>query len=228
MAADTQATGLTYSVDLALCVDATGTMSPVIELVKGNALRFVDDVAQTLSAKQKRVDALRVRTIVFRDLHEDGDAALSASPFFVLPGQRGEFAGLLRSVRAHGGGDEPESGLEALATAMRWAWARVADRKRHVVVVWTDASAHRLEDASRRGTPGYPQNLPRDWAELSTLWAGGMDRFAKRLLIYAPDVAPWTDIQEEWESVVHIVSQAGRGLSEFDYADVLGTIANSI
>ncbi len=221
--------GLTYSVDLALCIDATGSMSPVIELVKGNALRFHGDVMRAMAAKQKRIDRLRARVIVFRDLHEDGDEALVASGFYELPDQQAAFAAFLAPLRAHGGGDEPESGLEALATAMRSEWVRGGERRRHVSVMWTDASAHRLEDARHRGTPGYPAGLPRSFAELGALWEGsGMDRSAKRLLVYAPDVAPWTEIQGGWENVVHIVSRAGQGLGELDYADVLEVIANSI
>ena len=221
--------GLTYSVDLALCIDATGSMSPVIELVKANALRFHGDVLRAMTSKQKRIDELRARVVVFRDLHEDGADALAASPFYPLPRSRAEFAAFLAPVSAHGGGDEPESGLEALATAMRSDWVRSGDRRRHVLVMWTDACAHRLEDAVRRATPGYPRGLPRSFAALSAAWEGElMDRTAKRLLLYAPDVAPWTDIQESWESVVHIVSRAGQGLGEVDYAEVLETIANSI
>ncbi len=221
--------GLTYAVDLALCIDATGSMSPVIDLVKGNALRFHGDVMRAMAAKQKRIDRLRARVIVFRDLHEDGDDALLASAFYELPAQQAAFAAFLAPLRAHGGGDEPESGLEALAIAMRSDWVRAGDRRRHVAVMWTDASAHRLEDARRRDTPGYPPGLPRSFAELAALWEGrAMDRASKRLLIYAPDVAPWTDIQGGWENVVHIVSRAGQGLGELDYADVLEVIANSI
>jgi hypothetical protein len=221
--------GLTYSVDLALCIDATGSMAPAIDMVKGNALRFHGDVTRAMIAKHKRIDRLRARAIVFRDLHEDGEDALVASRFYDLPAEQAAFAGFLSPLRAHGGGDEPESGLEALATAMHSDWVRGGDRRRHVVVAWTDAPAHRLEDAARRRAGGYPRGLPGSFAELSGLWEGrAMDRTAKRLLLYAPDVAPWTDIQNGWENVVHIVSRAGQGLGELDYADVLEVIANSI
>ncbi len=221
--------GLNYSVDLALCIDATGSMSPILELVKGNALRFHDDVTRAMADKRKRVDHLRARAIVFRDLHEDGADALLASPFFELPEQRRDLASFLAPVRASGGGDEPESGLEALASAIRSAWVRSGDRRRHVIVLWTDASAHRLEDARRRGTSGYPRAFPGSFAEMTALWEGHeMDRSAKRLLMYAPDAYPWNDVQETWENVVHVVSRAGQGLQELDYAEVIEVIANSI
>lgn len=221
--------GLQYAVDLALCIDATGSMSPVIDLVKSHVLRFFDDLNEAMQRKQKRISQLRARIIVFRDLHVDGTQALLASPFFVLPDERAAFAAFIAPVRASGGGDEPESGLEALAVAIRSDWVRTGDKRRHVVVVWTDASAHRLEDAVAAGTYGYPTGLPASFAELTACWEGeGMDPGAKRLLIYAPDAYPWNDIQAGWENVAHVVSRAGEGLGEHDYADVIEVIANSV
>ncbi|HUZ62992.1 MAG TPA: hypothetical protein VMU82_04680 [Acetobacteraceae bacterium] len=224
-----QREGLSYSVDLALCVDATGSMSPVIDLVKENALRFYDDVMRSMAHKQKRINDLRTRVIVFRDLHVDGSEAIIASPFFKLPDERSGLADFVGTISASGGGDEPESGLEALAEAIRSDWVRTGDRRRHVVVLWTDASAHRLEDATKRATPGYPTDMPGSFGEITALWEGQkMDRAAKRLLIYAPDAYPWNDIQGAWENVVHIVSKAGQGLQEVDYSGVIEVIANSI
>jgi hypothetical protein len=221
--------GLTYSVDLALCIDATGSMSALIDLVKTNALGFYDDVMRAMAHKQKRITHLRARIIVFRDLHVDGDDALLASPFFELPRDQEKLAAFVAPVRPSGGGDEPESGLEALAVAIKSDWVRTGDRRRHVVVLWTDASAHRLEDASRRGTAGYPSDLPASFADITAMWEGQeMDRAAKRLMLYAPDAYPWNDVQSAWENVVHIVSKAGQGLDEVDYSDVLEVIANSI
>jgi hypothetical protein len=62
--------------------------------------------------------------------------------------------------------------LEALAVAIKSDWVRTGDRRRHVVVLWTDASAHRLEDASRRGTAGYPSDLPASFADITAMWEG--------------------------------------------------------
>ncbi len=229
MQSEAQSSGLTYAVDLALCLDATGSMSPVLQLVKSNALRFHGDVMGAMRAKQKRIDRLRARVIVFRDLFEDGEDALDTSGFFSMPEDEAAFAEFLEPVRAHGGGDEPESGLEALAIAMRSPWVRAGDRRRHIVVLWTDASAHPLEAAARRRERTFPGGMPENFAELCALWEGGaMDRSAKRLLLYAPDIAPWTEIQDCWENVVHIVSRAGNGLGELEYSEVLEVIANSI
>ena len=67
----------------------------------------------------------------------------------------------------------------------------------------------------------------KTFSELSALWEN-LDLSSRRLLVYAPDVAPWTDMQTSWENVVHVVSKAGQGLGELDYAEILEVIANSI
>jgi hypothetical protein len=82
---------LSYAVDIVFCIDVTGSMSPIIDQVKANALRFYDDVQSNLTAKGKNVDQLRVRVIAFRDFVADGAAALAESPFFTLPGERASF-----------------------------------------------------------------------------------------------------------------------------------------
>jgi hypothetical protein len=175
-----------------------------------------------MARKQKQVSRLRVRVIVFRDFSFDGANALIASPFFDLPDGQESFVEFITLIRAGGGGDEPESGLEALATAIGSPWVRIGDRRRHVVVLWTDASAHRLEDAAIDRPPGYPPGLPASFAKLTDMWEGQeMDPAAKRLLIYAPDAYPWNEIQSGWENTVHIVSEPGGGLQEIDFREVL-------
>jgi hypothetical protein len=60
--------GLNYAVDIVFCIDVTGSMTPIIDQVKENALRFYDDVQSNLTAKGKNVDQLRVRVIGFATL----------------------------------------------------------------------------------------------------------------------------------------------------------------
>ena len=67
---------LDYGVDIVFCIDVTGSMTPILDAVKANALRFYEDVQTNLTAKGKIVDELRVRVVAFRDLVADGEAAL--------------------------------------------------------------------------------------------------------------------------------------------------------
>lgn len=50
---------LKYAVDLVICIDGTGSMTPVIELVKSNAIRFYQDLEDRMKDKQKNVDQFR-------------------------------------------------------------------------------------------------------------------------------------------------------------------------
>src|SRR5690349_16824340 len=75
LAAPAARRGLSYAVDIVFCIDVTGSMTPILDAVKANALRFYQDVQSNLTAKGKNVDELRVRVVAFRDLAADGEAA---------------------------------------------------------------------------------------------------------------------------------------------------------
>lgn len=99
--------GLSYAVDIVFCIDVTGSMDPIIDAVKANALGFYDDVQSNLTEKGKNVAQLRVRVIAFRDFTADGDSAVEESPFFTLPSDRAGFSEFVNGLVAQGGGDAP-------------------------------------------------------------------------------------------------------------------------
>lgn len=83
--------GLSYTVDIVMCIDCTGSMAGIMDTVKANALKFYPDLKSALEAKDKHVDTLRIKVIAFRDFYADGSEALSESPFFTLPDQQSDF-----------------------------------------------------------------------------------------------------------------------------------------
>jgi len=220
--------GLKYAVDIVFCIDSTGSMGPIIDTVKAGALRFHHDLAGVMSEKNKVIDSLRVKVICFRDYWADGSGALVESAFFTLPDEKDRFSTFVKSVHAEGGGDEPENGLEALALAIRSDWSRAGDKRRQLVVVWTDAPAHPLE---KPGKPtGYPSGLPANLDELTDMWEGQsyVSKTGKRLILHSPDADPWTPIANHWENTVHYASRAGQGMAEVTYNEILNAIANSV
>jgi von Willebrand factor type A domain len=221
--------GLSYAVDIVFCIDVTGSMTPIIDQVKSNALRFYDDVQSNLTAKGKNVDQLRVRVIAFRDFAADGAAALDESPFFTLPDERADFSEFVNGLVAEGGGDAPESGLEAVALAIDSPWTTTGDRRRQVIVVWTDQPTQTLDPSVL--PPDIASRVPADFSALTDAWEdeqGRMGSSSKRLILFAPDGPGWSDISGVWENVVHHPSQAGGGLSEVDYGTIIDSIGNSV
>ena len=221
--------GLSYAVDIVFCIDVTGSMTPIIDAVKANALGFYDDVQTNLTAKGKNVAQLRVRVVAFRDFVADGAAALEESPFYALPDERNAFSEFVNGLIAEGGGDAAESGLEAVALAVNSPWTSTGDRRRQVIVVWTDQPAHTL-DASVVPAD-LASRVPADFSALTDVWEdeqGLMGSSSKRLILFAPDGPGWSDISAVWENVVHHPSQAGGGLSEVDYGTIIDSIGNSV
>lgn len=220
-----------YPVDLVLCIDGTASMTPIIERVKERASAFHEDLSREMDAKGKMIDKLRVRVVVFRDFAFDGDSSIEASEFFSLPDQASDFARFVSGVSAHGGGDEPESGLEALAVAVQSPWNSSGVKRRQVIVVWTDASAHPLDAADGARPDLSNVSWPTDFDQMTDLWGGQegpMDASAQRLILYAPDAYPWTDMSNYWPNVIHHPSRGGEGLSDVDYRTILDVIAQSV
>jgi von Willebrand factor type A domain len=220
--------GLTYAVDIVFCIDVTGSMTPILDQVKSNALRFYDDVQRNLTEKGKNVDHLRVRIIAFRDFAADGAAAMQESSFYELPRDQANFSDFVNTLVPEGGGDAPESGLEAVALAIDSPWTTMGDRRRQVIVVWTDQPAQPLGTAL---PSEFAARVPANFSDLTDLWEneqGPMGASSKRLILFAPDGPGWSDVSGVWENVVHHPSQAGGGLSDVDYGTIIDSIGNSV
>ncbi|MBQ8922427.1 MAG: VWA domain-containing protein [Oscillospiraceae bacterium] len=221
----------TYNVDLVFVIDATGSMTDLLDLVKTNALNFYPDLMRVMEEKKKIIDALRIKVVAFRDYVEDREDAMLRTNFFNLPADDQIFRETVNSIEAFGGGDEPEDGLEALAFAIRSKWSDGGVRRRQIIVVWSDASTHPIGYA--RGAYNYPKTMAESFDELTKWWGdkkdgGYMEDNAKRLIMYTPDVPGWSDITKTWNNVIHFMSEAGRGLEEADYHQIINAIANSI
>ena len=241
-----------YYVDIVMCIDATGSMLPLLDTVKKNALNFYRDLMRTMAEKDKVVHGVRVKIIAFRDFLADGKNAIVESAFFSLPDESKEFESFVNKITPFGGGDDPEDGLEALAIAINSNWTKNGDKRRHIIIMWTDEGTHELgfgkkpengkdlpklcgisENQIRENVKYYPQNMARNYDELTDWWGdeglpGKIDNESKRLLLYAPSKEYWTNIFKDWNNVVHHIAEAGKGLEEVEYQEILDTIAGSV
>lgn len=224
-------TKVTYNVDLVFCIDATASMGDLINVVKVNAINLYQDIIQTMAQKQKVINKIRVKVIAFRDYIYDKENAMLTTRFFNLPEEADLLKNLIGQITAMGGGDDPEDGLEALAFAMRSDWDKEGMKKRHVIVVWSDAATHPL--GFGREAANYPQQMPKTFGELTAWWGskqcpGYMNNQAKRLLLFTPDKEGWKTISDTWDNVIHFPSEAGKGLQNVDYKTIIDAIANTI
>ncbi len=152
------------AVDIVFCIDATGSMEPIIKEVKSIASSFHEKLIEVYDSVDRPIDLLRIKVITFRDFNVDTDA-LAESKFFELPAETEDFQAYINGITELGGGDEPENGLEALAAAMNSDWTNEGVRRRHVIALFTDASAIKLED-SYKSHPQYPVPAPASLEEL--------------------------------------------------------------
>lgn len=224
---------LSYAVDIVFVIDVTGSMEPVLDQVRAGALSFHSELTAAMQEKNKRISALRIRTIAYRDyLYDRHEDVMLTTDFLKLPEQAEDFDEAMNLLQSFGGGDEPESGLEALSFAIHSDWERGLDRRRHIVVLFTDASAHPPEHAWHITGNLYPGVLYPNLDELTEAWeadsGGPMEFSAKRLLLYAPDVYPWNEISSSWSNTLHYLSNAGEGLADYEFRQIIDSIANSV
>ena len=220
---------LTYAVDIVFCIDVTGSMTPIIDAVKANALRFFDDVQTNLTDKGKNVDELRVRIIAFRDLSADDDGAMQESSFFTLPGEQRHLQLLRRQSRRR-----RRRRRSGIGSGSR----RPGDQLTVDVPRRPPPAGHRGVDRSS-GTPAELRSPAAGPGELRAHLLQRPDRPVGRPAgtgrsqqQAAHPVRPgrpgWSDISASWENVVHHPSQAGGGLSDVDYGTIIDSIGNSV
>ncbi|MBO4556465.1 MAG: VWA domain-containing protein [Elusimicrobiales bacterium] len=228
------------NVDIVFAVDATGSMEPLIEKVKQLTVSLKDDIEKGLEDKHRKINNLRVKVIAFRDYYVDGDGAMEESDFFILPEEEDDFRDFVSNIRAGGGGDEPESGLEALALALRSDFVQDGDKKRHIIVLFTDASAHPLEKQKDGVPSNYPANMFKNLHEFYNKWGVGqeslgmssyeeqMSRNAKRLILFAPNVYPWDEIEANFDNTIRKDMDKGNNGRDLKLDDVIALITGSI
>ena len=218
--------GMAYNIDLVMCIDGTGSMSPYIEEVKRNALSYRKKLVEQMERNDRNLAALRIKVIVFRDYAVDKNPMV-ISPFFTLSDDQNDesamFNAFVQNIEATGGGDSPENALEALAYAIKSDWSHPEGRYRQVIQLFTDAPALPLKE--RAFSKKYPNDLPADFDELTELWHSMSPR-AKRLYIFAPDAPGWNQFNE-WERTLLTYTNAGVGCGEIDIENLITMVLGS-
>lgn len=120
------------SADIVFCMDGTGSMDPCFEGVRNSLVGFVEGL-QTAA----EVD-FRLRLIAYRDRHDP--ACGTKWDIHGFTSSVSEFREQLSKIKPMGGGDAPESTLDALYLAIHSAWRPHKTYK--TIVLLTDADTH--------------------------------------------------------------------------------------
>ena len=223
-------TDIERKVDIVFCIDGTGSMSGCIDKIKENAKRFKQQFFEQMVEKKANVSSLRVRLVTFRDYGIDADP-MEMTDFFELPDDQDEFESALAGIDAHGGGDAPENGFEALYYAMKSDW-NIGPKDRQVIVLFTDADA--LELKERADESCYPADMV-DKDGLLTLWscasqdAGGLklrDKL-KRLVVYAPAGTKYQEFCNNVRRAWYVPVNMDAGLEEINFDDIISMLVAS-
>lgn len=219
-----------YYVDIVMCIDATGSMAPIIGEVKSNAMSFYQRFLDSMEENDKEVAQLRIKVIAFRDYGCDADP-MRESQFFTLPDENEAFKAFVSGIEAQGGGDAPENALEAIALALKSDWTTGGSKRRHAILVFSDAPA--LPLGARAASPQYPSGMPKDIAQLGAWWEAtdqtlGSTYQAKagRLIAFVPNAEPWTEISA-WNRYWPAFSPAGTGLEDVDIQSAIDLMVGS-
>ena len=179
--------------DIVFLIDATGSMQPAIDDLKSNIKKFFNSLSAADANGTAVVKDWRARVIGYRDVKEDGNNWYIDNPFVRDAAQ---IEAQLDALKAIGGGDEPESLLDALYKIAKFGsmpkcaqtddptkW-RYRSEAARVVVVFSDASFHPRTSLSEA------PNL--DWKEIANL---AMQE-KLRLSVYAPAMACYDDLTQ--------------------------------
>ncbi len=137
--------GANYHVDVVFCIDATESMSPIIEQVKTNAKQMPDEIMQKSEEKGKKIKTLRLKLIEYRDLVEDQTGQMVINDFTE---DASVFKGQVDKIVATGGGDYPESTFDAILNACESDWYSGQGKKRKIIIVMTDDKPREIHPTS--------------------------------------------------------------------------------
>lgn len=209
-----------FKADVVMCIDATGSMGNIINIVKRNACNFYGDLKRVSRKQGKDITEMRIKVVVFRDFMgaNSPEESLNESGFFNMPDQELDFKRNVEEIVPMGGMDIPEIGLDALALSMNSEWNESSDVKR-VIILWTDAPT--------KAPQGRGRHRLDTLSKVAEKWNSQMGD-SKAMILFAPDEATWKNVISSFDNVTLHPTMGGGGLSEYDYEEILRNISEGI
>lgn len=156
-----------FTVDVLLCIDVTGDNAPFVDSLKaalpgiGSALLKKIGEDRCLLLRD-----IRMRIIAFRDFEftdEEDGTPIETSPFFSLKYHENDLLDWMNGLSVSGGGDLPESSLEALAEAFASPFNE-RDHDRTAILLFTNALPKPYGTGKEHYA--YPKDIPESFEEL--------------------------------------------------------------
>jgi hypothetical protein len=219
--------------DIVFLIDVSGSMADCIKAVTTNISTFIGTLTNADANGGVLIKDWRARVIGYRDKDCDGGQWLVENNF---TSDVAELKSQLENLKAAGGGDEPESLLDAMYTLSQWAsaekgaapaangWRYRSDAAR-IVAIFTDATCKEQFSLSDGSTGTY--------SDMHNLYA------AQRLkvVLFAPEAPCYTELSQmsglEWEQVGSIGNDPQKALVDFttdtnNFREVMAALAKTI
>lgn len=219
--------------DIVFLLDASGSMKECLRAVTDNLATFVETLNAPDSNGGVLIKDWRIRVVGYRDREADGPNWWIDNPFTCDISQA---KANLAALVADGGGDEPESLLDAMATIAQWPtaergaipmpteWRHRHDAKR-LVIIFTDASSK-------------PTFTSTDGSQGSTMDLINLYHASKlKVFLFAPDTPGYADLASmnglEWEPVGALDANPQQALRDFtsntsNFGKVMKMLAKSV
>ena len=216
-----------FHTDFVFCIDATASMGPFLDGFRRFMPSFLATLKKGCEENDLALASARVRFVLFRDFGYDSQPLIE-SDFFSLPEDGEYMEQFLAAFEAEGGGDKPESVLEALTLARDSEW-RSGPAVRQMILLFTDADPHPL--GRHTYLPCYPVDMmPEDNRELREMWNQRGERgFAPnklRLMLFCPEESSVWDYFDEWYAPCRFDFVDPRNIDEGYLANIIGSAPN--
>lgn len=195
--------GLSYQFDVVFCV-AVSSEYFVDELI--NILpNFYQKLIGMAKKRHKHINNLNVKIITYGNYA----SKISESKFYKLPDESIFFTDMLKQIRCENKNTKYLHNLEVLKLAINSNWSKEGDRRRQIIVVFSD-KPDKVNVQSLNNLTDFWEN------------SGGLSKVGKKLIIFAPDVFPFQDMAINLNNCIHYPSETfATEISDEDYDSIL-------
>jgi hypothetical protein len=208
---------LIFSLDIVMCIDATSSMSDIIETVKSKSKMFYEELKETMIEYDKYTDIIRIKTIVFKSNCPDINWLVEGE-FCEIPMEADKYNKQVETITATGG---YETGLEAISLAFTSNFLHERKNLRQIIVVISDDNPVELNN----GCNQFNGRLPINYSDLTKKWVK-LNPNARLVLMVPQSAKRWRNTVKSWKNVIPIYN-TGR-INKSDYSRALKEIAKAI